>query len=74
MVGRNIVVGGMSGGAGHVGMATQGYGGVFDIPAGASAVDVYLTSDEVATNLTSDEVVLLLTSDEVTVLLSEQEL
>lgn len=33
MVGRNIVVGGMSGGAGHVGMVTQGYGGTYVEPA-----------------------------------------
>lgn len=32
MVTRNIVIGGMTGGAGHVGMVTQGYGGTYVEP------------------------------------------
>jgi len=32
MVGRNIVVGGMTGGAGHTGLVTQGYGGTYTAP------------------------------------------
>ena len=29
---RNIAVSGMSGGAGHVGMVTQGFGGIYIAP------------------------------------------
>jgi len=29
---RNIAIGGMTGGSGHVGMVTQGYGGTFTAP------------------------------------------
>lgn len=32
MVGRNIVIGGMTGGAGQTGMVTKGYGGVYIPP------------------------------------------
>lgn len=32
MTGLNIAIGGMSGGAGHVGMVTQGFGGTYIEP------------------------------------------
>jgi len=62
MVTRNIVIGGMTGGASHVGMVTQGYGGVVGY---VVSISVYLTPVNVITGLTGVEVVVGLTPVEV---------